>query len=293
MQICRFHVPGEGAHVGVVRDGRVHDATAAGLIADLAGFLASPDRLRLAERTFAEAPPGPPLSDLFRPPAPDVPHLLPPLDLQEVWAAGVTYTRSREARMRESGSPDIYDRVYDAPRPEIFFKATPHRVVGPGAPITIRPDSDWDVPEPELAVVLSPDLEVVGYTVGNDVSSRRIEGENPLYLPQAKIWVGSCAVGPVITLAGDLDPMQSTMQMRIRRGGETVFEGSIAISQMRRSISELVTYLGRYNRFPHGAVLLTGTALVPPDDFTLLPGDRVEITISGIGTLANPVARAE
>lgn len=291
--MVRFQVPGQGTHLGVVRDGQVYDATAAGIIPDLSDFLRARNRAELLERVLAGAPAGPRLADLLQPPAPEAPHLLIPVDQQEIWAAGVTYPLSRDARMRESAEPDVYEKVYSAARPELFLKATPHRAVGPGQPVTIRGDSGWDVPEPELVLVISPDLEIVGYTVGNDVSSRSIEGENPLYIPQAKIWMGSGAVGPAITLAEPgLDPREYVIQLVVYRGQEVAYAAEVAVGTMNRPLPELVEYLGRYNRFPNGVLLMTGTALVPDDSFTLQSGDRVEITIPGIGTLANPVAQA-
>jgi 2-dehydro-3-deoxy-D-arabinonate dehydratase len=217
--------------------------------------------------------------------------LLPPLDKQEVWAAGVTYKRSQEARERESqGAARFYDLVYSADRPELFFKAPASRVVGPGGRVRIRRDSRWSVPEPELALVISPRLQIVGYTIGNDMSSRDIEGENPLYLPQAKIYDGACAVGPVITLAEAMPPAERvTISLTIERGGTRVFEGSTSLAQMKRTLPDLVAWLGKETSFPHGAVLLTGTGVVPPDDFTLAAGDRISIDISGIGRLTNEV----
>src|SRR5256885_7942753 len=218
--------------------------------------------------------------------------LLPPLDHQEVWAAGVTYKRSREARERESaGAARFYDLVYTAERPELFFKATARRVVGPGDFVRIRKDAKWSVPEPELALVISPALKIVGYTIGNDMSSRDIEGENPLYLPQAKVYDGSCAVGPVVTLAGAMPPLAGVqVRLEIDRSGKRAFEGSTNLGQMARTPEDLVGWLGRETSFPHGAVLLTGTGIVPPDEFTLASGDEIRITIDGIGTLANRVA---
>lgn len=219
--------------------------------------------------------------------------LLPPIDRQEVWAAGVTYRRSRTARMEESpAGATFYDKVYDAPRPELFLKATPERVVGPGEPVRIRRDSAWSVPEPELALVLSSRLKLVAYTIGNDMSARDIEGENPLYLPQAKVYDRCCAMGPAVTLAAAMpEPEAIGIRLVIRRGGKVAFEGQTTASQMRRSFDELIDWLGRETTFPHGAVLLTGTGIVPPDDFSLSAGDRCEISIDGIGTLANPVER--
>ncbi len=217
--------------------------------------------------------------------------LLAPIDHQEVWAAGVTYKRSQTARMEESEhGASHYDQVYSAARPEIFFKATPHRVAGPGAPVRIRSDATWSVPEPELALVLNSKLRLVGFTVGNDMSSRDIEGENPLYLPQAKLYDGACALGPCITLPRAMPPKDQTkIHLNIVRDGGTVFEGDTDLSQMARGYEDLIEYLGRDNRFPNGVFLLTGTGIVPGDDFTLSPGDEVRITIDGIGTLVNPV----
>jgi 2-dehydro-3-deoxy-D-arabinonate dehydratase len=217
--------------------------------------------------------------------------LLAPLDRQEVWAAGVTYKRSREARERESvGAARFYDLVYTAARPELFLKATPHRVVGPGGRVHVRRDSRWSVPEPELALVLSPHLKVVGYTIGNDMSARDIEGENPLYLPQAKVYDHCCALGPVVTLAESMPPFERVaIRLTIERRGKSVFEGATTLSEMARSCADLVQWLGKDNSFPQGAILLTGTGVVPPDDFTLAAGDLVSIDITGIGKLTNLV----
>lgn len=217
--------------------------------------------------------------------------LLAPIDAQEVWAAGVTYKRSRDARMEESTEQSVYDRIYDAERPELFLKGTPRRIVGPGGTITIRGDSGWDVPEPELALVINRHREVIGYTVGNDVSSRAIEGENPLYLPQAKIYTGSGALGPVIALHDEIDdPQALDIELVIERDEECIFSGTTSTAEMHRSLDELATWLHRGNTFPDGAFLMTGTGIVPPDDFTLHEGDTVRITIAGIGTLTNRVA---
>jgi 2-dehydro-3-deoxy-D-arabinonate dehydratase len=216
--------------------------------------------------------------------------LLAPIDEQEVWAAGVTYRRSRDARMEESTQQDVYDRVYDAARPEIFFKATPQRVSNPVEPVMIRSDSDWDVPEPELALVINRHGEIIGYTVGNDMSSRSIEGENPLYLPQAKMYSGSASLGPVIMLTSEVDdPLRLRIELVIERDGAEAFRGDTSTDQLHRSLDELVSYLFRGNVFPNGAFLMTGTGIVPPDSFTLAEGDIVHITIDGIGTLTNPV----
>jgi 2-dehydro-3-deoxy-D-arabinonate dehydratase len=219
---------------------------------------------------------------------------LAPIDRQEVWAAGVTYKRSKVARMEESqGAARFYDLVYEAARPELFFKASPHRVAGPGQPVRIRRDAVWNVPEPELALVLDSRLRLVGYTIGNDMSSRDIEGENPLYLPQAKVYDACCGLGPWITLADAMPARQEIgIQLAVKRGGKLAFHGETSIEQMARTFEDLVGWLGRDNSFPNGAFLLTGTGIVPKDDFTLQPGDVVEITIDGIGTLSNPVEQA-
>src|SRR3984893_4034963 len=219
--------------------------------------------------------------------------ILPPIVSQEVWAAGVTYYRSRSARIEESkdaGGGDFYDRVYSAERPELFFKAAGGRVMGPGQPVRIRSDARWSVPEPELTLLINPRGTIVGYTVGNDMSSRDIEGENPLYLPQAKIYDGACALGPVVTLAADLPPPERvTIRLTITRGGAAVFDGSTTLAAMHRSFADLVSWLGRETSFPDGVVLLTGTGVVPPDDFTLAVGDAIAIEVAGIGCLRNGV----
>jgi 2-dehydro-3-deoxy-D-arabinonate dehydratase len=215
-----------------------------------------------------------------------------PIDRQEVWAAGVTYRRSRDARMEESSQKDVYDRVYEADRPELFLKATPGRVSGPDEAIAVRGDSTWDVPEPELALVLNRGGETVGYTIGNDVSSRSIEGENPLYLPQAKVYAACAALGPAITLAWEIaDPSNLPIRLTIQRDGGIHFEGETSTDQMHRRFADLVGYLRRYNEFPAGVVLMTGTGIIPPAEFTLEDGDEVEIAIEGIGVLRNPVVR--
>lgn len=222
-----------------------------------------------------------------------VPHdLLPPIGSQEVWAAGVTYYRSRNARMEESknaGGGDFYDRIYSAPRPELFFKATPHRVVGPGAQVAIRNDASWSVPEPELALYITPGGKIAGYTIGNDMSSRDIEGENPLYLPQAKVYDRSCALGPCLLVSSDPLPDSTEISIEIRRNGAIAFSGGTTLKEMKREPKELVEYLYRASSFPQGCFLLTGTGIVPPDSFTLKHGDEIRITIPPIGTLSNRV----
>lgn len=212
-----------------------------------------------------------------------------PVIPDEVWAAGVTYEISSDAREEESGRPDIYQGVYENDRPELFFKATPNRTVGPGDYVGIRTDSEWDVPEPELAVVIYRGT-IVGYTVGNDVSSRSIEGTNPLYLPQAKVYDKCCALGPCVTSSGSIDdPHDLKMAMTIERDGDPVFDDTTSTSKMVRTCEELTSYLTRCNAVPELAVLLTGTCLVPPDEFTLQKGDRTVIEIEDIGTLTNAV----
>jgi 2-dehydro-3-deoxy-D-arabinonate dehydratase len=219
--------------------------------------------------------------------------ILAPVGSQEIWAAGVTYLRSKVARMEESkaaGGGSFYDKVYDADRPELFFKSMPHKVVGPGQPVRIRKDSKWNVPEPELALLVNARGAIVGYTIGNDMSSRDIEGENPLYLPQAKVYDGSCAVGPCVLIVSDPLPKETAIDIAISRGGGTVFEGTTSLAQMKRQPPELVEYLYRDHTFPTGAILLTGTGVVPPDSFTLRHGDEVTIAIEPIGTLRNVVS---
>ncbi|MFO1066838.1 MAG: fumarylacetoacetate hydrolase family protein [Pirellulales bacterium] len=218
---------------------------------------------------------------------------LPPIDQQEVWAAGVTYKRSQTARMEESETAaSCYDRVYVSPRPELFFKATPSRCSGHHGLLRIRSDATWNVPEPELALVLSPTLKLVGYTIGNDMSSRDIEGDNPLYLPQAKVYNQCCGLGPWITLASAMPPREKIgIHLKIARDGNVVFEQSTSADQMARTFEGLIEWLGRDNSFPSGAFLLTGTGIVPDSSFTLAPRDRVTITISGIGTLENDIVQ--
>lgn len=220
--------------------------------------------------------------------------VLPPIDAQEVWASGVTYMRSREARMEEAkdaGGGDFYARVYEAERPELFFKATAARVVGHGQAVRIRRDSKWNVPEPELTLFICSEGTIEGYTVGNDMSSRDIEGENPLYLPQAKSYDGSAALGPCIYVPGKPIDADAKIGLTVLRGEETVFAGEISINRMKRKHNELVEYLFRETSFPNGVFLMTGTGIVPPDHFTLEIADEVRISIEGIGTLANTVSQ--
>jgi 2-dehydro-3-deoxy-D-arabinonate dehydratase len=221
--------------------------------------------------------------------------ILAPIDGEtEVWAAGVTYKQSEQARMEESGTPDIYAKVYGAKRPELFFKANPRRIAGPGAPIVVRTDSTWDVPEPELVLVVNAHAEIIGYTIGNDVSSRSIEGENPLYLSQAKVYAGCCGLGPGITPAWEVsDPYNLTIHLAIERNGQVYWEGETSTRELKRRFDELVTYLFLENDFPDGVFLCTGTALVPEKQFTLEPGDVVQIDVDQLGTLRNPVVRGK
>jgi len=242
------------------------------LFAHLSGVLASAD-LTLAGDNVLDSP-------------------LAPILNQEVWAAGVTYYRSRTARMAEShdaGADNFYDRVYTAERPELFFKSTPHRVAGPGQAVRIREDSRWNVPEPELALVITKDQKIVGYTIGNDMSSRDIEGENPLYLPQAKVYDRSCALGPCILVTNEAPKATTEIRLEIHRASDTVFAGSTTLAQLKRTPDSLVEYLYRDNSFPNGCFLLTGTGIVPPDDFTLQSKDEIRISIDSIGTLINSV----
>jgi 2-dehydro-3-deoxy-D-arabinonate dehydratase len=219
--------------------------------------------------------------------------ILAPVAGQEVWAAGVTYWRSRAARMEESkdaGGGSFYDRVYSAERPELFFKTNGPRVIGPGGHVRIRRDSKWNVPEPELTLLISASGKITGYTCGNDMSSRDIEGENPLYLPQAKVYDGSCALGPGILVSEAPPPPTTSISIRIVRAAVEVFAGATTVSQIKRELPSLVEFLFRENSFPAGCMLMTGTGVIPPDAFTLAHGDEIEITIDGIGALRNTVA---
>ena len=225
-------------------------------------------------------------------PAPTAGTLRAPLQSQEIWAAGVTYFRSRTARMEESkdsGGGTFYDRVYEADRPELFFKATPHRVAGPGTGVRIRSDSKWNVPEPELTLAVNAAGRVFGFTIGNDMSSRDIEGENPLYLPQAKVYDRSAAIGPCIVISNTLPAAETVIAIEIRRAGTSVFAGETTVSQIKRPLASLADWLFRDNTFPSGCFLMTGTGVVPPDSFTLQPADEIRITIEPVGTLVNHV----
>jgi 2-dehydro-3-deoxy-D-arabinonate dehydratase len=279
LKICRFKGP-YGIRIGVVEGG---DTVADLGLANLEPILEAPDPKEhvrhLADQTRVSMP----LGNL---------ELLPPVDQHEVWAAGVTYLRSKKARMEESeASASLYDKVYEAERPELFFKSLPHKVVGHRGNVGIRRDAKWNVPEPELALVLTSKGKVVGYTIGNDMSSRDIEGENALYLPQAKVYKGSCALGPFMVLGASEEVARTwQIKLRIERDHKGVFEGDTAVNQIRRPFAELANFLFRSQDFPHGAILLTGTGIIPPDEFSLKENDRVSIEISGIGTLCNSVA---
>ena len=218
--------------------------------------------------------------------------ILPPVGNQELWACGVTYLRSKIGRQEESknaGGDDFYARVYEATRPEVFFKATPHRIVGHNAKVNIRKDSTWNVPEPELTLMVTSSGKIIGYTIGNDMSSRSIEGENPLYLPQAKTYDGCAAIGPCIYLAEEPLDVQTTIYLEIKRDHVKIFEANVAISQMKRKLEDLVSFVYKECSFPYGCLIMTGTGIVPPNDFTLKSGDRIKIAIDGIGTLINIV----
>jgi 2-dehydro-3-deoxy-D-arabinonate dehydratase len=283
MNLCRFKDKQGAIRIGIAVDAStVIDLTPAS-VTRLSSILEDENPTARLGKIAQEKLPRIPLADI---------QLLPPVEQQEVWAAGVTYLRSKTARMEESDfSANAYDKVYSADRPEIFFKSLAEKVVGPGDFVGIRQDAKWNVPEPELALVLNTKGKIVGYTVGNDMSSRDIEGENLLYLPQAKVYKNSCALGPWITLGGaEAEVRQWTIRIAIKRDGSAVFAGETSVNQIKRSFTDLASYLFRSQDFPHGAVLLTGTGVVPPDTFTLRAKDVVEIEISGIGSLHNPVA---
>ena len=280
--LCRFTVaPHRDVRIGLIEAGSVRDLTATGIrrlddlleAADVTAPLARARQAALAEWPLDEV------------------RLLTPVESQEIWAAGVTYLRSKQARIAESDfSARAYDHVYEAPRPELFFKSVAEKVVSPGEPVGIRRDARWNVPEPELTLVINSSGSLVGFTIGNDMSSRDIEGENLLYLPQAKIYTGSCAIGPCVVVGvSEPDVRQWAIELEIRRAGAVVFAGETCVDRIKRTFGELVDYLFRSQAFPRGAMLLTGAGVVPPDSFTLVEGDRVRIAISGIGALENPV----
>jgi 2-dehydro-3-deoxy-D-arabinonate dehydratase len=282
MNICRFTDKQDSIRIGwVIDDSTLLDLTPAG-ITRLQPLLESDDPVATLHDIPQAGLPRIPLAGV---------RLLALVERQEVWAAGVTYLRSKTARMEESDfSASAYDRVYDAERPEIFFKSLPEKVVATGDPVGIRGDATWSVPEPELALVMNSRGQIVGHTIGNDMSSRDIEGENLLYLPQAKTYHRSCALGPWITLGmPEAMAREWTIRLEIHREGGCVFEGETSVAQIKRSFAELAGFLFRCQVFPHGAVLLTGTGVVPPDSFTLQENDDIRIDVSGIGVLRNPV----
>jgi 2-dehydro-3-deoxy-D-arabinonate dehydratase len=283
IRLCRYRAAGTAAaRVGCIdAAGRLVDLTAAG-IASLADVLEHDDPATCVRDAVSRSPAAVALADVT---------LLPPAERQEVWAAGVTYLRSKTARMEESDfSATAYDRVYDATRPEIFFKALGEKAVGPGDGLGIRSDARWNVPEPELALVMNSRGRFVGCTIGNDMSSRDIEGENLLYLPQAKVYDRSCGLGPWIVLETDEAAIRGwTIGIQIVRDGRKVFAGSTGVSQIKRTFADLMEHLWRSQSFPHGVVLLTGTGVVPDESFTLAAGDTLTITIDGIGRLENHV----
>ena len=282
VKICRYLTADNQVRIGLAKgEDALLDLTPAG-IESITALLESGDAAqRLSD-----------LSKLPETPLADV-TLLCPIEVQEVWAAGVTYLRSKDARMEESDfSATAYDRVYDAPRPEIFFKSLPEKVVACGEPVGIRTDANWSVPEPELVLMMNSRGEIAGYAVGNDMSSRDIEGENLLYLPQAKVYHRSCAVGPWVRVgATEEEAREWEIKIQIERSGGSVFDGSVGVNQIKRGFGELRDFLFQSQLFPFGCVLLTGTGIVPGDDFTLEEGDTVRIHISEIGCLNNPVVR--
>jgi 2-dehydro-3-deoxy-D-arabinonate dehydratase len=282
MKLCRFINKTDDVRVGLVADETsLLDLTPAG-ITTLLPILEEAEPARQLEHLSQQKLPRVALSEI---------QMLPPVERQEVWAAGVTYLRSKKARMEESDfSATAYDRVYEAERPELFFKSLAEKVAGAAGAVGIRTDAKWSVPEPELALVLNSHGKVAGFTIGNDMSSRDIEGENLLYLPQAKIYDGSCALGPWIEIGpSETEARSWKIRIEIRRDVRQVFVGETSVGQIKRTFGELAEFLFRSQKFPHGAVLLTGTGVVPPDSFTLCAGDEVEIEISGIGLLRNRV----
>ena len=285
MRVTKFLDPSDSVRVGRVEGNQVLPLVLGDQFNSLADLLASDAPIKAIAGLPTDAPLA--ISETLR--------LLPPIDGQEVWAAGVTYTRRQTARMEESeAAASCYARVNTADRPELFLKATPHRVSGHLQPLRIRGDAAWNVPEPEVTLVLNPDLRIVGLTVGNDMSSRDIEGENPLYLPQAKCYDQCAGLGPWITLYDSLPPMDTIgVDLKISRDGQIVFDQQTSAGQMARTFEDLVGWLGRDNSFPDGAFLMTGTGIVPTSDFTLLVGDVVHISVAGIGTLSNPIVGKE
>jgi len=291
--LVRFYHPDHGNCVGVQMDETVYEVTEH--IASIGAFLRHsvghvPDAIAGLQAIAHDSAYAYPVTLFDAAPQAFVPHWLAPSDEQEIWAAGVTYERSRAARQEEAqDGGDIYARVYAAERPELFFKAQGAKVIGPQGNVGIRQDATWNVPEPELVLVVNPAMELVGFTVGNDMSSRDIEGQNPLYLPQAKVYKASCALGPGIVLNPSAAWPETTIRLSITRAAKEMFTGEISTARIKRRIDELIAYLGRSSEFENGVMLLTGTGIVPPSDFTLAAGDVTTITIDGIGTLVNTV----
>lgn len=287
MQLARYEDEEGLPSVGVVENDRLRPLVRSidGRRVTLASLLEEDDPQESARDQIDQTTPARDLASI---------RILAPIDHQEVWGAGVTYLRSKVARQEESEQGgSFYDQVYTADRPELFFKATAHRVSGPAAPVRVRADSQWSVPEPELAVVLNSSMKLVGFTIGNDMSARDVEGRNPLYLPQAKVYDACCGLGPWITLAPAMPAWNAlAIVLKIERAGQAVFEGSTSTSQIVRTLDELISWLGRDHHFPEGVILLTGTGIVPPDEFTLKDGDTVSISIDGVGTLVNPVVQS-
>ena len=282
MKICRYVNADNQVHIGLAKDDNtLIDLTSAeveSITSIMENEVPKKFLLDLKDKDLPEVP----LNDVT---------LLCPIEMQEVWAAGVTYLRSKDARMEESDfSAPAYDRVYDAPRPEIFFKSLPEKVVTCGDKVGIRKDAKWNVPEPELVLIMNSNGDISGYAVGNDMSSRDIEGENLLYLPQAKVYHRSCAIGPWITVgAKEAEAREWEISLNIERAGNKVFEGKVSVNQIKRSFDELSKYMNQSQEFPFGSALLTGTGIVPDDDFTLIEGDTISIYITGIGCLKNSV----
>ncbi len=284
MNVTKFLDQADSVRVGIVESDQLLPLQLGENYSTLAELLATENPSTAIRSLVTDAPLS--IDDTIR--------WLPPIDNQEVWAAGVTYKRSQTARMEESeAAASCYDRVYQADRPELFFKATPHRVSGHKQPLRIRSDATWNVPEPEITLVLNPQFKIIGLTVGNDMSSRDIEGENPLYLPQAKCYDQCAGLGPWITLFDTLPAMNELhVDLKINRDGQIIFDQQTSGAEMARSFEDLVGWLSRDNSMPSGAFLMTGTGIVPSNDFTLQPGDLVHISIAGIGTLSNPIVQA-
>jgi 2-dehydro-3-deoxy-D-arabinonate dehydratase len=291
--LVRFYEPEQGIHIGLRQGDTVYDLTE--LVGSISSWLqASVGQVDSAIAELITAAQDSRYSyravGFENAPAPNRPHWLPPVDHQDIWASGVTYERSRDARQEEAiDGGDVYARVYGAERPELFFKARGAWTVGHLAEVGIRPDATWNVPEPELTLVMNPALEVVGVTIGNDMSSRDIEGENPLYLPQAKIYTASCALGPGILLGSLTQWLSSSIQITVERDGKTIVEDQTHTNKIHRRMDELITYLGRCMQYPDGVLLMTGTGIVPASDFSLQNGDQITIRIDTIGTLKNIV----